>query len=255
MTTQTATTAPAWPSITVVIPAFNEERHIGQTIEHLRAAEERFRSRTRSAVQILVVDNNSSDRTAAVVRELGVTVVHESEHNIARVRNTGARRADHELLVFLDADTLVPPGLLFCIAERMREATCVGGAVDAAHRPKRLVVRAYLGLWRAVGMLGGMAMGACQFCRRDVFAAVGGYDETLYMGEDVDFFWRLRAAARRRGLMTCFVRDLQVVPSSRRFDRWPLWRTLLLTNPLLILALRRRRAAWSGWYDEGAAPR
>ena len=98
-----------------------------------------------------------------------------------------------------------------------------------------------------------MAQGACQFCRRDVFAELGGYDETMYMGEDVDFFWRLRALARRRGSMTCIIRDLPVVPSARRFNTWPLWRTLALTNPLLVLTLRRRRSAWAGWYDR--APR
>jgi hypothetical protein len=137
----------------------------------------------------------------------------------------------------------------------MRDGTCAGGAVDVALHPRRRVVKAYLEFWRAVAALAGLAMGACQFCRRDGFAALGGYDETQYIGEDVEFFWRLRGAARRDGLTTCFVRDLQVTTSTRRFDIWPLWRTLLLTNPFLILALRRRRAAWGGWYDAAQAPR
>lgn len=239
--------------MSVVIPAFNEERDIAETLDHLRTAERFLTARTDSVLQILVVDNGSTDRTVAIARDLGVTVLSEPDHNIAKVRNAGARAADHEVLVFLDADTLVPPELLFRIAQAMGESACVGGAVDAVHRPKRFVSRAYLDLWRAVGILAGMAMGACQFCRRDIFAGLGGYDETLYMGEDVDFFWRLRAFARRRGLETCFIRDLQVVPSARRFDQWPLWRILVLTNPLLILLLRRHRSSWAGWYDQ--APR
>jgi glycosyltransferase involved in cell wall biosynthesis len=243
---------PSGPSISVVIPAFNEARYLPQTIEHLRAAESLFRSRTHAAVEILVVNNNSTDRTAAVASELGAIVIDETDHNVGKVRNTGARAAHHELLVFLDADVLVPAETLFRIADCMRDATCVGGAIDAVYAPRRIVVRSYLAVWRTIGRLAGMAMGACQFCRRDLFDALGGYDETLFMGEDVDFVWRLGHLGRRRGRNTCFVRDFQVVPSSRRFDSWSVWRILLLTNPLLILALRRRRAIWRGWYGDSA---
>jgi GT2 family glycosyltransferase len=98
-----------------------------------------------------------------------------------------------------------------------------------------------------------MAQGACQFCRRNVFLELGGFDETQYMGEDVDFYWRLKRLARQRGLRTSFIRELQVIPSPRRFDRWPVWRCLVWTNPFLTLALRHRKAAWRGWYGE--APR
>jgi len=94
------------------------------------------------------------------------------------------------------------------------------------------------------------AQGACQCCGRETFAELGGYDEALFMGEDVDCFWRLRAAARTRGLRTCGIRDLQVATSARRFDTWPLWRTLVLTNPVVALAFRRRRFPWAGWYDK-----
>jgi GT2 family glycosyltransferase len=136
------------------------------------------------------------------------------------------------------------------IGQVMANSACVGGAVDTAYHAQRPVIRAYLKFWRILGILGGMAQGACQFCRREVFFELGGYRETLYMGEDVDFYWRLRTLARRRKLRTCFIRDIQVVPSARRFDRWPLWRTLVWTNPIVAMALRRRRSAWPGWYHD-----
>ena len=94
-----------------------------------------------------------------------------------------------------------------------------------------------------------MAQGATQFCRRDAFDALGGYDETLFMGEDVDYYRRLKGLARRRGGGVSFVEDVRVVPSTRRFDQWRLWRTLVWTNPLFVLLFRRRRAAWRGWYE------
>jgi glycosyltransferase involved in cell wall biosynthesis len=238
------------PPMSVIIPAFNEAGYIPETLDRIRAAEQHFKAISDAAVQILVVDNASADRTAELAQSAGATVVHEAEHNIARVRNAGAAIALHDVLIFLDADTLVPPELLLTIARAMRDPTCAGGSVDLLLLPNSLLVRAYLGFWRVLGLIGGMAQGACQFCRKSVFQELGGYDETWYMGEDVDFYWRLKRLARHRGLRTSFIRELQVIPSPRRFNRWPLWRTLIWTNPLVAFALRHRRAAWVGWYKE-----
>ena len=94
-----------------------------------------------------------------------------------------------------------------------------------------------------------MAQGATQFCRRDVFAHLRGYDESLFMGEDVDFYLRLRRYGRRTAREVVIVDDLRVTPSCRRFDQWPLWRTLVWTNPLVIAPLRRVKSAWPGWYE------
>ena len=239
----------------MIIPAFNEERYLTNTVEHLRRAEQLLASRTGAAIEIVVVDNASTDGTALLARSLGVTVVHESEHNIGRVRNTGGRASNHEVLVFLDADTLVPDTLLFQIAEAMRGSATAGGAVDVRLYPKRRAVRVYLDFMCLIARVARMHMGACQFCRRDLFAATGGYDETAYIGEDVDFVWRLRVAARRQGLRMFFLRNVHVTTSSRRFDSWPLWRTLLMTNPFLVFALRHRRAPWRAWYDARFVPR
>ncbi len=238
------------PSISVIIPAFNEVLYLPETLGRLRVAERHLTARAESMVQVVVVDNASTDNTAQCARSNGATVVLEPEHNIARVRNAGAAVARHDVLVFLDADTLASPDLLLRVALAMSNPSCAGGAVRAVHNPADPLVRAYLGLWRGLALLAGMAQGACHFCSRSVFRGVGGYDETLYMGEDVDFYWRMKRAARRRGLRTCFIRDAQVVPSPRRFDHWPLWRTLIWTNPLLVFLLRRRRGAWGGWYNE-----
>jgi glycosyltransferase involved in cell wall biosynthesis len=226
--------------LSVIIPAYNEERWLPATLEHLRLS----MSRLGAPVEVVVVDNQSTDGTRAVASRLGAAVISERVHNVARVRNTGAAAATGGVLVFLDADTLVPENFLPRIAEAMADPACMGGAVDVVHRPQRAVVGAYLAAWRAIGKVCRMAQGAAQFCRREAFDRLQGYDESLYMGEDVDFFWRLRRHAR-----VVFLRDVRVAPSSRRFDQWPLWRILLYTNPLVI-ALFRRRPVWSGWYTD-----
>jgi glycosyltransferase involved in cell wall biosynthesis len=166
------------------------------------------------------------------------------------VRNTGAETARGDVLVFVDADTVIPAELLWRIAALMSEPDCLGGAVDTDYRPSKLTSKLYLRAWRVVGRLAGLAQGATQFCRRDAFAALNGYDETLFMGEDVDFYQRLKRLARRRGGRVRFIDDVRVTPSTRRFNQWSFGRTLIWTNPLVILLFRRRASAWHGWYKE-----
>ena len=154
------------------------------------------------------------------------------------------------MLFFLDADTLVPPTVLARVVTVMSDPLSVGGAVDVHHCPSRASVRLYLHFWRVVGRLCGMAQGAAQFWDREQFFIHGGYDETIYMGEDVDFYWRMKRAARKQGRKLCYISDVQVLPSPRRFDRWPLWKTLVWTNPVLVVLLRHRKGPWRGWYED-----
>src|SRR5262245_30401408 len=95
------------PHFSVIIPAFNEERYLGPTLESLNAAVDRLRRKRGKSAEVIVVDDASTDGTAAVARQLGATVHHEADHNIARARNLGAEQALAPVLVFIDADTLV----------------------------------------------------------------------------------------------------------------------------------------------------
>jgi glycosyltransferase involved in cell wall biosynthesis len=239
--------------ISVIIPAYNEEKYIADALKSMKQAERCLLNETSVSTEIIVVDNASTDSTAEIALSLGARVAREPTPNVAKARNAGANLASGGILVFVDADTIVPEKLLRRIHEVMSDEFCLGGAVDASYQPAKFSVRVYLRMWRLVGKLAGMAQGATQFCRKDVYAALKGYDETLYMGEDVDFYWRLKRLAKRRRGFLRFIGDMQVSPSTRRFDEWSLWRTLVWTNPILILIFRRRKSVWKGWY--GGAPR
>ena len=130
----------------------------------------------------------------------------------------------------------------------MLDSRCLGGGVDTEHRPRRLLVRLNLFAWRLLAALTPMVQGATQFCRRPAFEQVGGYGEDVWMGEDTDFYRDLRRLARRTDRTVRFIRTPRVRPSTRRFDRWPVWKTLVWTNPVFILLFRRWKAAWAGWY-------
>ena len=235
-------------SISVIVPAYNEERYIGETLNNLNWAKDYLLKRKGISTEIIVVDNGSTDSTVSIALSSGAKVIKESQSNIARARNVGANGASGDLLVFIDADVFVPESLLCRITEAMKDEGCVGGAVDTLYQPSTLWVKVYLQVWRLFGKLAGMAQGATQFCRRDINVCLCGYDETMYMGEDVDFYWRLKRFAKGHHARVCFIQDIQVIPSTRRFDRWPLWRTLVFTNPLFILIFRRRKGPWKEWY-------
>jgi len=235
--------------LSIVIPAYNEEAYLLATLQRVKeAGRQLLRARPSAQVQIIVVDNQSSDRTARIARRQGCRVVVETRHNIGQVRNTGATAAIGEVLVFVDADTLVPPDVFTLIADRMDDPRCLGGAVDVSYRPAKKIMHWYLAAWRLVARLGNMAQGATQFCRTSVFQELGGYDTSLFMGEDVEFYWKMKYLAKKRSGTVCFIDAVSVVPSTRRFDQWPAWKTFLLTNPLFIGLFRKTPRPWGGWY-------
>ena len=235
--------------ISVIIPAYNEESYIAATLDSINVAAERMRSSANASLETIVVDNNSRDGTAEIAEGRGARVVHEPSQGISKARNTGARNADGDVLVFVDADVIVPPAILEAIHDTMSNPSCVGGGVDVEYTPRRRSMRLYLRGWKILGRLLGMVQGATQFCRRTAFEQIGGYDEAAWIGEDVDFYWALKKLAMQTGGEVRLIKDLRVHPSSRRFDRQPVWKTLVWTNPLFIALLRRRKGVWGDWYS------
>ena len=236
-------------NITVVIPAFNEEAYLAATLDSLEAAGARLRSHTDTRIETVVVDNNSTDATASIAQRGGAKVIHEPAQGISMARNTGAGHAEGDVLVFIDADVTVPPTILEEIYAAMSDPACVGGGVDVRYMPKRILIRLHLRAWTLLSRLFGMVQGAAQFCRKDAFQQVGGYDETAWIGEDVDFYWGLKKLAKERNGSVRLIRNPPVEPSSRRFDQWPVWKTLIWTNQLLIALFRRKKGVWGGWYS------
>lgn len=227
----------------IIIPAFNEENFLPIALRAIEAASFDL------PCEIIVVDNESTDRTAEVARDIGATIISEREHNIAKVRNTGAKKASGDILIFIDADTIVPPSLFQKIDEAMKDERCFGGAVAVSYEDfKRKWMQYYLLGWQFWGKFFNMKQGACQFCRRAVFENLYGYDESIFMGEDIEFYWRLSKFAKAGNGILHFVETPRVKTSSRRFDRMSLWKTLLLTHPIFIRLAWRKEYFWKDWY-------
>jgi glycosyltransferase involved in cell wall biosynthesis len=166
--------------ITFVIPAYNEELLLGRTLGALNDAA----CALREPFEVLVVDDASTDRTAAIAREYGSLVVLVNERQIAATRNAGARIAKGELLIFVDADTIVTQAVVHAAIEAIR-AGAVGGGCGFRFDGRlpsygRVLEAVAAPIYRTLGL----ASGCFLFCTRDAFQAVGGFDERLFGAEE-----------------------------------------------------------------------
>jgi hypothetical protein len=116
--------------------------------------------------------------------------------------------------------------------------------------PQRRWMKYYLSSWKFWGRAFNMAQGAAQFCRKFPFQELEGYDETIFVGEDIAFYWRLSKLARRKKGYLYFIEDPKVSTSSRKFNKMSLWKTLLLTHPIFVLLTWRKKSVWKEWYEK-----
>ncbi|MCA9244486.1 MAG: glycosyltransferase [Phycisphaerales bacterium] len=200
------------PRLSFVIPAYNEAELIAETIGSLRAAG----SAVGEPYEIVVADDASDDTTREVAADLGARVVSEQHRQISATRNVGAKAARGEWLIFVDADTLVPAETVRAAVEAMRDRGIVGGGCRCEFDdPKPLWARV-IGppiIWLYAKSR--LTPGAFVFCTREAFEAVGGFDESVFGGEEVYFARAVDQFARARGSRFTILPQ-RIVTSSRK---------------------------------------
>jgi len=113
------------PIVSIIIPAYNEEKFIGKTLESVKNAIQKYGNP--DAVEVIVVNNNSSDRTEEIAKGYSTKVVFEKENHIAKARNSGVSCATGKYLIFLDADTLIHKNLICRAEDLLSTGKIVGG--------------------------------------------------------------------------------------------------------------------------------
>lgn len=203
------------PSYTVVIPAFNEEKFLPDTIRRLKDAMSTIPVRG----EIVVVDNNSTDQTSAVARRHGARVVFETHNQIARARNTGAKYAKGSFIVFLDADTHVSSELLKqALNLLLNHNCCGGGALLSGGTNERRSVKIVYNFVNKFCTSFKFAPGCFIFCTRNAFEAVGGFDERFYASEELWFSKNLSSWGKTQGLNFKIIENPKITTSSRKMD-------------------------------------
>ena len=177
--------------VSFVIPAFNEEQTLGPALRAIAAAS----AGLPESVEVIVVDDASTDATAACALAHGAQVLPVQCRHIAATRNAGARAARGRWLIFVDADTLVTGEVVRSALSALR-AGAVGGGCSVRFEGRlpvyaRVLVAAAVPVYRALRL----AAGCFVFCTHEAFERVGGFDETLFAAEEV----MLSRALRRLG--------------------------------------------------------
>jgi len=228
--------------ISFIVPAYNEERLLGATLDALRAAA----LATGEPYELIVADDGSTDRTAAIAAQHGAIAVSVAHRQIAATRNSGARKANGDWLIFVDADTLVSEAVVRSAVEALRSGAVGGGAAVEFDGTVPLYARLLLPVLVRSFRWAGLAAGCFLFCTRHAFAAVGGFDEAFYGAEELV----MSRALKRHGR---FVVLRQAVITSGRKLRTHSVREMLAI--LARLALRgpgavKQRQGMDLWYAE-----
>lgn len=235
--------------LSVIIPAFNEEKLLGRCLEAVAVAATEF-TRLGASHEVIVCDNHSTDRTAAVARAGGANVVYEPVQQIARARNTGARAATGDWLLFLDADCTPSTALFAELARVLHASDVLGGGARVRLEDAPGVGRWLTALWNGLSRLTRWAPGGFLFCEAATFRALGGFNEELFVSEEIDFSQRLKRRARVEGRRVVILRQ-PVLTSPRKLHLYTpaeLWAFTwqYLRQPRRVA---RTRTACPIWYD------
>jgi glycosyltransferase involved in cell wall biosynthesis len=227
--------------ISFIVPAYNEELELSPTLGAISTAA----SRANEPHEIIVVDDGSTDGTAEIAAMAGARVISINRRQIAAARNAGARAAQGEYLIFVDADTRISP------------AHVVEGiaALETGHSggSARAIMNGFIPLWGRIfvrvfctiyfGL--NLGAGAFLFTTRRNFNAIGGFDEQYFIGEEVYFSLALKKLGRFK-----VVRE-PILTSGRKLRMYSMRYVLVRLFSIIVGGPRaaRSRDKLDVWYD------
>jgi glycosyltransferase involved in cell wall biosynthesis len=231
----------------VIIPAYNEEQYLPRLLDSIEVARSNY-SGGADAVEVIVADNDSTDRTAEVAAAHGARVVTVKKRRIAAARNGGGHAARGEIVCFIDADSAVHPQTFDAIQRAIAGGRYVGGATGLTLERKSFGLIVTYWLCAPLALITRMDSGVV-FCRREDFEAVGGYDESRLYAEDVLFLMALRRLGGKRGQRLTRLSTIKALGCTRKFDQFGDWHYFGMLGHAF-----KSLVTWN-WHDEKLAER
>ncbi len=208
---------PRIPTVSVVIPTFQERNYIAAILSKL--------VKIRPSVEIIVVDGGSEDNTVEVAKRFTKKVYQIRKRGISKARNYGARRASGDILVFLDADVNPPSDFVEKVLKALKDNTVVGATCHIMPAQPRFGEAAFFHFYnlliRLCSSFKPHSRGEFFAVKKSEFLSVNGFDEGMPCLEDHDLAHRLS----RRGKFV-FIKNLTVYESLRRFRRLGLFKVV-----------------------------
>ncbi len=208
--------------ISIIIPAYNEEKLIGETLRRIVLATAAFSAQGWES-ELIVCDNNSSDRTSALAKTAGARVVFEPINQIARARNRGAEAATGDWLIFVDADSHPEPGLFSDVAAAIQTGCCLAGGSTLRLDTPQLAGLLLLTCWNVLSRCTKFLAGSFIFCEAAAFRQIGGFSHELFASEELDLSKRLKKLAAQSGKKIVILRHHPLTTSARKFHLYSTW--------------------------------
>lgn len=228
--------------ISFIVPAYNEEQCLAVTLKALFQTGHVLGE----PYEVIVADDGSTDQTAAIAAQNGALVVSVTHRQIAATRNSGAQAASGDLLVFVDADTVINPDVARAAVAAMRGGAAGGGAAMQFDDPAPLYARILLRVIVRIFRLTGLATGCFLFCTRDAFLAVGGFDEKYYGAEELV----MSRALKRHGNFVILKQT--VITSARKLRTYSAYETMMFMTRMALRGTNAltQRQGMEFWYAE-----
>lgn len=235
--------------VSIVVPAFNEERLLEDSLRKIKSAAAAFEN-CDWETELIVCDNNSTDRTAEIARQAGATVVFEPINQIARARNCGAAAATGDWLVFVDADSHPSEGLFSDVAAAIKSGNCLAGGATISLDQRHFFGGLITTVWNMTSRWRRLLAGSFIFCDAAVFRKIGGFSNQMFAGEELELSQRLKKFAGEDGRRVVILHRHPLLTSARKLRLYTMrehFRLLFrLSRSRQVLASRE---ACHLWYD------
>jgi len=218
--------------LSFVIPAWNEEKLIGKTIEAIQQSSSKY------DFEIIVADDASTDRTAEIARELGSRVLKCNNRQIGPTRNDGASVATGEILIFVDADTIVSEVIICETVDAINSGAVAGGSFPTFDGEVPLLAKIFTSILRITFRILRVAAGAYMFCTRECFEGAGGFNPKFFAAEEVHLSNKLHKFGKYKTI------DSRVVTSGRKFhthSTFEILTTLFLVSIPVVRNIKKRK--------------
>ena len=204
--------------ISVVIPAYNEEKLIGKCVDSLKKQDY-----PKENFEIIVVDHRSTDKTSEIAKQHGANVLRftEDKATIGSTRQFGSESAKGQIIAYVDADSVPAMDWLLRINKHMQneKIVCVGGiAILDTQKRSALFMISFYDYFLRVNQFFGKTLpwGFNMAVRKDALLAIGGFDKGLKTSEDWDLALRLANKFGRESVV--YYQDVRVTTSARRYE-------------------------------------
>jgi glycosyltransferase involved in cell wall biosynthesis len=227
--------------ISFIVPAHHEQAWIGRCVAAIhnaaRAVGEPY--------EVIVVDDASTDATAEIARQNGAEVIRVEHRHISATRNAGALHSRGDVLIFVDADSLVNAPIVKQVLEAVSDGAVGGGCVPQFEGDLPLWWQLLGPVFTGSGRLLKLTGGACQFCTRTAFDACGGFSLEHFAAEDLQFIKSLK----RQGRYVVLAEP--VTTSGRSLRNHSPWKIFWLLGWLIVRGPNtfRSRESSKMWYE------